>query len=83
MARTKQTAPKSTRGKAPRIHPATKAARKEGRHIGGMKKPHHWRPETVALREVRKYQKNMDILLRKALFQRLVREIACDIKSDL
>jgi histone H3 len=83
MARTKQTARQSTGGKAPCIHLATKAAQKQGKHIGGMKKPHRWRPGTVALREIRKYQKNTDLLIRKAPFQRLVREIACDIKSDL
>jgi len=37
----------------------------------------------LALREIRKYQKNTDLLMRKAPFQHLVREIACDIKSDL
>ena len=83
MARTKQTARKSTGGKAPRLHLVTKAARNLGRSFGGVKKPHHWRPGTVALREIRKYQKNKDLLMRRAPFQRLVREIACGIKSDL
>jgi histone H3 len=83
MARTKQTAHKSTGGKAPRIHLATKAARNLARSFGGVKKPHRWRPGTVALREIRKYQKNTDLLMRKAPFQRLVREIACLMKSDL
>jgi histone H3 len=83
MARTKQTARKSTGGKAPRIHLATKAARNLARSFGGVKKPRRWRPGTVALREIRKYQKNTDLLMRKAPFQRLVREIACLIKSDL
>jgi histone H3 len=83
MARTKQTARKSTGGKAPRIHLATKAARNLARSFGGVKKPHRWRPGTVALREIRIYQKNTDLLMRKAPFQRLVREIACLMKSDL
>ena len=48
-----------------------------------MKKPHRWCPGTVALREIRKYQKNTDLLMRKAPFQRLVREIACGLKLDL
>ena len=82
MARTKQTAHRSTGGKVPHIQLATKAAQKL-RWTGGLKKPHCWRPGTVALREIRKYQKNTDLLLRKAPLQRLVREIACDIKSDL
>jgi histone H3 len=83
MARMKQTACKSTGGKAPRIHLATIAARNLARSFGGMKKPHRWRPGTIALREIRKYQKNTDLLMRKAPFQHLVRKIACDIKSDL
>ena len=83
MARTKQTARKSTGGKAPRIHFATMAASNLARSFGGVKKPHCWRPGTVALREIRKDQKNTDLLMRKAPFQHLVREIACGIKSDL
>ena len=83
MARTKQTARKSTGGKAPRLHLATKAARNLTRSFGGVKKPHHWRPGTVALCEIRQYQKNMDLLMRKARFQHLVRKIACEMKSDL
>ena len=83
MARTKQTARKSTGGKAPHIHLATMAARNLARSFGGVKKPHRWHPGTVALREICKYQKNTDLLMRKAPFQRLVREIACGIKSDL
>ncbi|KAF9597337.1 hypothetical protein IFM89_017240 [Coptis chinensis] len=57
MARTKQTARKSTGGKAPRKQLATKAARKSAPATGGVKKPHRFRPGTVALREIRKYQK--------------------------
>uniref|UniRef100_A0A8C5SWB1 Histone H2A/H2B/H3 domain-containing protein n=1 Tax=Laticauda laticaudata TaxID=8630 RepID=A0A8C5SWB1_LATLA len=41
MARTKQTARKSTGGKAPRKQLATKAARKSAPATGGVKKPHH------------------------------------------
>jgi len=83
MARTKQTARKSTGGKAPRKQLATKAARKSAPNTGGVKKPHRYRPGTVALREIRKYQKSTDLLLRKLPFQRLVREIAQDFKNDL
>jgi histone H3 len=43
---------------------------------GGVKKPHRYRPGTVALREIRKYQKSTELLIRKLPFQRLVREIA-------
>jgi hypothetical protein len=40
-----------------------------------MRKPHRWRPGTVALREIQKFQKNTDLLIRKAPSQSLVREI--------
>jgi len=83
MARTKLTARKSTGGKAPRRQVATKAARKSAPATGGVKKPHRFRPGTVALREIRKYQKSTELLIRKLPFQRLVREIAQDFKTDL
>ena len=37
----------------------------------------------MALREIRKYQKSTDLLIRKAPFQRLIRELAHDYKSDI
>ncbi|EHB13144.1 Histone H3.2 [Heterocephalus glaber] len=77
MARTKQTARKSTGGKAPRKQLATKAARKSAPATGGVKKPHRH------LREIRRYQKSTELLIRKLPFQRLVREIAQDFKTDL
>ena len=83
MARTKQTARKSTGQKAPRKQLASKAARKSAPATGGIKKPHRFRPGTVALREIRKYQKSTDLLLRKLPFQRLVREIAHEFKAEL
>lgn len=81
MARTKQTARKSTGGKAPRKSLATKAARKSAPKTPGIKKPHRFRPGTVALREIRRYQKSTELLIKKLPFQRLVREIACDFKD--
>jgi histone H3 len=72
-----------TGGKAPRKQLATKAARKSAPATGGVKKPHRYRPGTVALREIRKYQKSTELLIRKLPFQRLVREIAQDFKTDL
>jgi histone H3/H4 len=45
-----------------------------------VKKPHRFRPGTVALREIRRYQKSTELLIRKLPFQRLVREIAQDFK---
>ncbi|XP_074317592.1 histone H3.3-like [Silene latifolia] len=82
MARTKQTARKSTLLKAPKKL-AYKVTRKTVPNIGGVKKPHRYRPGTVALREIRKYQKSTELLIRKLPFQRLVREVAQDFKSDL
>ena len=78
MARTKP--PKQGAGKAPRRALATKAAikasRKSKRHTGVPKRGHRYRPGTVALREIRRYQKSTDLLIRKLPFQRLLREIA-------
>jgi histone H3 len=51
--------------------------------MGGVKKPHRYRPGTVALREIRRYQKSTKLLIRKLPFQRLVREIAQGFKTDL
>ncbi|XP_013188266.1 histone H3.1-like [Amyelois transitella] len=87
MARTKQTARKSTGGKAPRKQLAMKtikACRKTASMTcGGVKRPHRYRPGTVALREIRRYQKSTELLMRKLPFQRLVREIALEFKTEL
>jgi histone H3 len=80
MARTKQVARKSTGGKAPRTALATKAARKSTHSTGGVKKPHKYRPGTVALREIRRYQKSTETLIRKLPFQKLVREVLQDVE---
>lgn len=53
------------------------AAKKASRPAtGGVKTARRYRPGTVALREIRKYQKSTDLLIRKLPFQRLCREIA-------
>ncbi|KAK4794878.1 hypothetical protein SAY86_012872 [Trapa natans] len=83
MARTKQTSRKSTGGKPPRTHFATKAAWKSAPTTGGVKKPHRYRAGTVALREIRKYQKGGELLIRKLPFQRLVHEIAHSFQTDM
>ncbi|XP_062537842.1 histone H3-like [Armigeres subalbatus] len=69
-------------GKAPRKQLATEAARKSAPPTRGMKKPHRYRPRTVALREICRYQKSTELLIRKS-FQHLVREIAQDFKTNL
>ena len=50
---------------------------------GGIKRPHRYHPGTVALREIRRYQKATKLLIRKLPFSRLVREVAQDFKTDL
>ncbi|KAK7466352.1 hypothetical protein VKT23_005080 [Stygiomarasmius scandens] len=45
-----------------------------------MRKPRRFRPGTVALRQIRRYQASTELLIRKLPFQRLVREIAQDFK---
>ncbi len=81
MARTKQTAQKHTGGKRPRKVSAGKRPRKA--LAGGVKKARRWRPGTVSLREIRRYQKSTELLIRKLPFQRLVREIAHEYCEDL
>jgi histone H3 len=85
MAHTNQTARKSTGGATPRFHLATKAARAAAQKAIAMRKSHRWHPGTVALREIQKFQKTTDLLIRKAPFQCLVKEIGQDLyrKSDL
>ena len=83
MARTKQTARKNTGAKMPRKCVFSKSARKTAPATGGVKKPSRHRPGTLALREIRKYQKSTELLIRKLPFQRLVREIAVEFKADL
>jgi len=81
MARTKQTARKCTGGKAPRRFLQAMASRKFA--APRPRRHHRYRPGTVALREIRKYQKSTELLIRKVPFQKLVREIAQDYKMDL
>merc|ERR1711987_29312 len=83
MARTKQTARKIDSTRVPRKSLATKVHHNNTPNISGIKKTHRYRPGTVALREIRKYQKSTELLIRKLPFQRLVREIAQDYKTDL
>ena len=60
-----------------------KTNQKTAQATQGVKKLHKFRPGTVALRQIRKYQRSTDLLIRKIPFQRLVREIAQDYKTDL
>ena len=49
--------------------------------MGGVKTPHHYRPGTVALSKIRRYQKSTDLLIRKVPFQRLAREVLQDLNK--
>merc|ERR1712078_469755 len=71
-------------GKAPRKQLASKAARKSaGSIVGQGNKTRRFKPGTKALREIKKFQKTTDLLLRRLPFQRLVREIAHEHNVDL
>ena len=85
MARTKTTARKSSHVgvKRPRKELVNKTSRKSAPAMGGVKKPHRFRPGTVALREIRKYQRSTDLLIRKAPFQRLVRDLAREKSAEV
>ncbi|XP_041699926.1 histone H3-like [Coregonus clupeaformis] len=73
MARTKQTARKSTRGKAYRMQLATKAAQ-ESLPVTGP---------APCLREICRYQSSTELLIRNVPFQRLGRKIALFFKTNL
>ena len=79
-------------GKVPRKPPQVqpRKAKKKGKKVqGGLKrqptlqrdklKPRRYQPGMVALWEIRRYQKSTELLLRKLLFQRLVKELAQDL----
>ena len=85
MTRTKRASIKSFPGaKAPRKTISFKApARKTTPIQMSIERPRRFRPGTVALREIRKFQKSTDLLIRKLPFQKVVREIATQFKSDL
>jgi histone H3 len=79
MARTKSVAPKHMNN----LSVKRLGIRKSAPVSGGVKQPHRYRPGTVALREIRRFQKTTELLIKKMPFQRLVREIARDFKPDL
>ena len=87
---TKQTTRKDQGQKAPRRIFNTKnrgsikaqRAAKKGKTSYSEPKKRRFRPGTIALQEIRRYQKNTDLLIRKLPFQRLVREIIFEHKQD-
>ena len=86
MARTKPTAPSRNNNRfVARKLAAKKAAGKATVRKAGLcqkKKAPRCRPGTVALRDIRRYQKSTDLLIRRVPFQRLVKEIAQDCGKD-
>ena len=81
MARTKQKA-RLIGGRAPRKTLGSKSNRRSGPPAGSLRK-HRYRPGTVALQEIRRYQKSTELLIRHRPFVRLVREIAQNMLVDL
>ena len=86
MARTKHTARKALDGAAMRMvqaskNIAVKAPRKPP--PCQMQKRRRFRPGTIALREIQRYQKSTDLLIRRAPFQRVVHEIVRSFRNDL
>jgi histone H3 len=58
-------------------------ASKADRNTQSSSRKRRYKPGTVALRQIRRYQKTTDLLIRKRPFQRLVREVAQDVKRGL
>lgn len=84
MARIKQTTRKQFGGKTPKRLTELMLKAKAGLpEQVVVKKPHRFRPGTVALREIRRYQKSSDLLIRKLPFNRLVREIIQSMKGEM
>jgi histone H3 len=79
MARAKETA----RAKSALAAKKTKKAPKAAGASTGVKRAHRWRPGTVVLRTIKRLQKSTDLLIQKAPFQRLVRELASGQKESL
>ncbi len=75
MARTKTMAKKRSKSKG--------KGKKRGRKPVKVRKKHRWRPGTVAMRDIRRYQKSTKCLMQRLPFQRLVRSIAKGYNSEL
>lgn len=61
--------------------PTAKASHNNVPSTGGVQKPHHYRPGTVVLPDIRCYQTSTELLIGKLPFQSLVQEIAQDFKQ--
>ena len=78
MVRTKQ---KPSLGKTPQNF--TNSEKRPPSGTRSVATPYRYKPGTVALREIRRYQKSTEVLIRRLPFQRLAREIAQDVRTDL
>ena len=85
MPKTKTAAGKASKKMSVKGKAKPKTIKKTAPAEGGMKekRKHHYKPGTVALREIKRYQKSMSMMLPRASFQRLVRSISSVIDPDL
>ena len=85
MAQTKQTTKRKTTGLGGGKVQSLAAAKKVAvaRRAAEGRKKHRFRPGTVALREIRRYQKSTELLITQAPFRRLVRELIQDVRKNL
>ena len=85
MPKSKVAAKAKAATKMPNKVKGSKAIKKAAPAEGGMKdrKKMRFKPGTVVLREVKKYQKTVDMLIPRAPFQRLVRSITTDMDHTL
>ncbi|OAX44563.1 histone-fold-containing protein [Rhizopogon vinicolor AM-OR11-026] len=72
----------SKRPRQPTARKSTGRAKPTPASVRAQRKKRRYRPGTLALREIRKYQRSTDLLLRRLPFSRVVREIALDMMTD-
>jgi histone H3 len=70
-------APKKATSARSKVAPRT--TRKRPPASGIVKKVRRWKPGTIALREIRRYQKSTQLLIGKLPFARLFKEILHDV----
>ena len=83
MARIKHSPAKRVKKEVPRSIKKEKASKVKSEALGGVKRARRFRPGTVALREIKRFQSTTELLIRKLPFQRLVRAIAGEFKQEI
>ena len=85
MARTKCTTKRDEKGKVRTKQPThgQKQPRSQAGSPPAQHQLHRYQSGTVALREIRKYQRSTDLLMRKLPFQRLAYEIVQGFNTEL